>query len=61
MIACWRIQPLSSLLALCGVYSGGLASASPVGRLGLAIPLGRDKRIAGRALFLFSLRSALSF
>jgi len=43
------------LLALCGVYSGGLASASPVGRFGLAIPLGRDKRIARRALSLFTM------
>jgi hypothetical protein len=41
MIAYWRIQSLSSLLALCGVCSGGFCFALAVGGSGSQSPLGR--------------------
>jgi len=54
----WRIQALSSLLALCGVCSSDFCCARPVGGARLQRPLGRPKRSAGRALlFSFAVRN----
>jgi len=55
-----RIQSLSLLLTLCGVCRGGLASASPVGRLGLARPLGRPKSERGAGVVLVRKRKGAS-
>jgi hypothetical protein len=50
MITYWRSQALSSLLALCGVCSGGFCCARPVGGARLQRPLGRPKSSTRRVL-----------